>query len=47
MFLVSGPDLVVAACRAGIVGSFPTPNCRTTAELDTWMGRSPSTGPPW
>jgi nitronate monooxygenase len=38
MFLVSGPDLVVAACRAGIVGSFPTPNCRTTAELDTWMG---------
>lgn len=38
MFLVSGPDLVVAACRAGIVGSFPTPNCRTTAELDAWMG---------
>lgn len=38
MFLVSGPDLVVAACEAGIVGSFPSPNCRTTADLDEWMG---------
>ncbi|NMN99963.1 nitronate monooxygenase [Gordonia sp. TBRC 11910] len=38
MFLVSGVELVVAACRAGVVGSFPSPNCRTTAELDTWMG---------
>lgn len=38
MFLVSGPDLVVAACEAGVVGSFPSPNCRTTADLDTWMG---------
>ncbi|MGV9709428.1 NAD(P)H-dependent flavin oxidoreductase [Gordonia sp. NPDC003424] len=38
MFLVSGPDLVVAACRSGIVGSFPTQNARTAAELDTWMG---------
>ena len=37
MFLVSGPELVVAACRAGIVGAFPTPNCRTAAELDQWM----------
>ncbi|MFZ3394208.1 nitronate monooxygenase [Rhodococcus sp. 7Tela_A2] len=38
MFLVSGPELVIAASAAGIVGSFPTPNCRTTAELDRWMG---------
>ncbi|MGC0362233.1 nitronate monooxygenase [Rhodococcus sp. 27YEA15] len=38
MFLVSGPDLVVAACRSGVVGSFPTQNCRTTEDLDTWMG---------
>ena len=37
MFLVSGPDLVVAACRAGVIGAFPTPNCRTTAALDEWM----------
>lgn len=38
MFLVSGPELVTAACTAGIVGSFPTQNCRTAADLDTWMG---------
>ncbi|MFY2861526.1 NAD(P)H-dependent flavin oxidoreductase [Mycobacterium sp. THU-M104] len=38
MFLVSGPELVTAACRAGIIGSFPTQNCRTTADLDVWMG---------
>ncbi|HJQ58884.1 MAG TPA: nitronate monooxygenase [Vineibacter sp.] len=37
MFLVSGPDLVVEACRAGVVGAFPTVNCRTTEELDAWL----------
>ena len=37
MFLVSGPDLVIAACRAGIVGSFPTTNARTAEQLDGWM----------
>lgn len=37
MFLVSGPELVLAACRSGIVGSFPTPNCRNVAELDAWF----------
>ncbi|WP_309644484.1 nitronate monooxygenase [Phenylobacterium sp.] len=37
MFLVSGPDMVLAACRAGIVGSFPANNARTIAELDGWM----------
>lgn len=37
MFLVSGPDLVVAAGRAGIVGAFPTQNCRTAEELDRWL----------
>jgi nitronate monooxygenase len=37
MFLVSGPELVVAACEAGIAGAFPTPNCRSSAELDQWM----------
>lgn len=37
MFLISGPDLVVSACEAGIVGCFPTPNCRTVEELDAWM----------
>ena len=39
MFLVTGPDMVIAAARAGIVGAFPTPNCRTVDELDGWMSR--------
>lgn len=37
MFLVSGPDLVVASCRAGLVGSFPTQNARTLDELKVWL----------
>jgi nitronate monooxygenase len=37
MFLVSGVELVSAARAAGIIGSFPTANCRTTEELDAWM----------
>lgn len=37
MFLVSGPALVTAACRAGVIGSFPTANCRTVEELDRWL----------
>ena len=34
MFLVSGPDLVIAACRSGIIGSFPAPNARPLEVLD-------------
>src|SRR5215471_15896575 len=37
MFLVSGPALVKAACRSGMIGSFPTANCRTVEELDGWL----------
>lgn len=37
MFLVSGPELVLAACKAGIIGAFPTPNARPIATLDVWM----------
>lgn len=37
MFLISGPELVLAACRAGIVGAFPTPNARPIAQLEQWM----------
>lgn len=37
MFLVSGPALVTAACRAGVIGSFPTANCRTVSELESWL----------
>ena len=39
MLLVSGPDLVIAACRAGVIGSFPTKNCRTVDDLDRWLAR--------
>jgi len=38
MFLVSGTDLVVAACRNGVIGSFPTVNCRTAEQLEQWLG---------
>lgn len=38
MFLVSGVDLVVAACRNGVIGSFPTVNCRSPEQLDSWLG---------
>src|SRR5216684_7212342 len=38
MFLVSGPALVKAACRSGVIGSFPTANCRSIEELDGWLG---------
>lgn len=39
MFLVSGPELVVAQCKAGIVGSFPALNARPAAQLDEWLAR--------
>jgi len=39
MFLVSGPELVLAACRSGVIGAFPAPNARTLEILDQWMGR--------
>jgi len=38
MFLVSGVDLVVAACRNGVIGAFPTVNCRESEQLDAWLG---------
>jgi nitronate monooxygenase len=37
MFRVSGVELVVAACRAGVIGAFPTANCRTAEELIVWL----------
>jgi len=37
MFLVSNPDLVVAQCNAGIIGSFPALNARPQTLLDTWL----------
>ncbi len=37
MFLVSGIDLVTAACRSGVIGAFPTVNCRNPDELERWL----------
>jgi len=39
MFLVSGTALVLACCRAGVIGSFPFPNARTLADLRGWLER--------
>lgn len=39
MFIVSGPDLVIAQCKAGIVGSFPALNARPQSLLDEWLHR--------
>lgn len=59
MFLISGPEMVVAACKAGLGGSFPAPNCRTLDDLEAWLDRvsrevvlaraAPGAGPvgPW
>ena len=39
LFLVSGPELVIAQCKAGIVGSFPALNARPQNVLDEWLIR--------
>lgn len=39
MLRVSGVDLVTAACRAGVIGAFPTANARSVEELDAWLGQ--------
>ncbi len=39
MFLVAGPDLVVAGCRAGVLGTFPALNQRTSDGYDAWLGQ--------
>ncbi len=39
LFIVSGPELVIAQCKAGIVGSFPALNARPQYVLDEWLTR--------
>lgn len=39
LFIISNPDLVIAQCQAGIVGSFPALNARPAAALDEWLTR--------
>jgi nitronate monooxygenase len=37
LFIISGPELVIAQCKAGIVGSFPALNARPQTQLDEWL----------
>jgi len=39
LFIVSGPELVIAQCKAGIVGSFPALNARPKEDLEKWIIR--------
>ena len=39
LFIVSGPELVIAQCKAGIIGSFPALNARPSGMLDEWLHR--------
>lgn len=39
LFIISNPDLVIAQCKAGIVGSFPALNARPKEDLDVWLNR--------
>ncbi|RIX43638.1 MAG: nitronate monooxygenase [Rhodocyclales bacterium GT-UBC] len=39
MFIVSNPDLVIAQCKAGVIGSFPALNARPKEVLDDWLFR--------
>ncbi|HEX6959606.1 MAG TPA: nitronate monooxygenase family protein [Ferrovibrio sp.] len=39
MFIVSGPELVIAQCKAGVVGSFPALNARPAEMLEQWLQR--------
>ena len=39
MFIVSGPELVIAQCQAGIVGAFPALNARPQEVLDDWLAQ--------
>ena len=37
LFIISNPDLVIAQCKAGVVGSFPSLNARPAEELEVWL----------
>ena len=39
LFIISNPDLVIAQCKAGVVGSFPALNARPAEELGKWLAR--------
>ncbi|ECI7719528.1 nitronate monooxygenase, partial [Salmonella enterica subsp. enterica] len=39
LFIISHPPLVLAQCKAGIVGSFPALNARPEAQVDEWLAQ--------
>lgn len=39
LFIISGPELVIAQCKAGIIGSFPSLNARPLAQFEEWLQR--------
>jgi len=39
LFIISGPELVIAQCKAGVVGSFPALNARPASQLDEWLAQ--------
>ena len=39
LFIISNPDLVIAQCKAGVIGSFPALNARPIEVLDEWLTR--------
>jgi nitronate monooxygenase len=39
LFIISNPDLVLAQCMAGVVGSFPSLNARPIEQLDEWLSQ--------
>jgi len=47
LFIVSGPELVIAQCQAGIVGSFPSLNARPISQLDEWLAEITETLAAW
>lgn len=47
LFIISVPELVIAQCQAGIVGSFPALNARPVAQLDEWLTQITETLAAW
>ena len=39
LFIISNPDLVIAQCKAGVVGSFPSLNARPLEQFEEWLQR--------
>jgi nitronate monooxygenase len=39
LFIISNPDLVIAQCKAGVIGSFPSLNARPLPQLEEWLQR--------